>query len=110
MLQTLRSHHQFNTTIYGPDDRYCGIKAGRRVVFVNPADLDAVGFAEGQYVVAYATARGCAAAYFPENNVLVPLDSVAHTSNTPASERLVVRPENSGRPPDSAEPPDSIRP
>ncbi|MCW2855797.1 MAG: Formate dehydrogenase [Marmoricola sp.] len=109
LLQTLRSHDQFNTTIYGLDDRYRGIKAGRRVVFVNPADLDALGFADGQYVdlvsvwsdgdrraagfrvVAYATARGCAAAYFPETNVLVPLDAVAHTSNTPASKSVVIR-------------------
>ena len=95
LLQTLRSHDQFNTTIYGLDDRYRGIRGGRRVVFVNPDDLAELGIADGDHVdlvsvwkdgerraenfraVAYATARGCAAAYFPETNVLVPLDAVA---------------------------------
>lgn len=109
LLQTLRSHDQFNTTIYGLDDRYRGIKAGRRVVFVNPADLAELGIADGATVdlvsvwtdgerraeafrvVAYETARGCAAAYFPETNVLVPLDAVARVSNTPASKSVVVR-------------------
>ncbi|MCZ4499771.1 MAG: hypothetical protein JWQ74_2324 [Marmoricola sp.] len=109
LLQTLRSHDQFNTTIYGLDDRYRGIRAGRRVVFVNPDDVAALGLADGQYVdlvsvwsdgerraegfrvVSYATARGCAAAYFPETNVLVPLDAVAKVSNTPASKSVVIR-------------------
>ncbi|WP_221177342.1 FdhF/YdeP family oxidoreductase [Nocardioides marmoriginsengisoli] len=113
ILQTLRSHDQFNTTIYGLDDRYRGIKAGRRVVFVNPDDLAELGFADGDHVdlisvwsdgerraerfrvVAYETARGCAAAYFPETNVLVPLDAVAKVSNTPASKSVVVRLEAS---------------
>jgi molybdopterin-dependent oxidoreductase alpha subunit len=110
LLQTVRSHDQYNTTIYGLDDRYRGIKAGRRVVFVNPADLEALGLADGAMVdlvgewrdepdrrapgfriVAYPTARGCAAAYFPETNVLVPLDSTAEISNTPTSKSIVVR-------------------
>ncbi|MET3961786.1 molybdopterin-dependent oxidoreductase alpha subunit [Marmoricola sp. OAE513] len=109
LLQTVRSHDQFNTTIYGLDDRYRGIRAGRRVVFVNPDDLAALGITDGDLVdlvsvwsdgerraeefrvVAYATARGCAAAYFPETNVLVPLDAVAKVSNTPASKSIVVR-------------------
>jgi molybdopterin-dependent oxidoreductase alpha subunit len=109
LLQTVRSHDQFNTTIYGLDDRYRGIRSGRRVVFVNPDDLAALGIADGEQVdlvsvwtdgerraedfrvVSYATARGCAAAYFPETNVLVPLDSVAKVSNTPASKSIVVR-------------------
>jgi molybdopterin-dependent oxidoreductase alpha subunit len=109
LLQTVRSHDQFNTTIYGLDDRYRGIRAGRRVVFVNPDDLAALGLADGEHVdlvsvwsdgerraddfrvVAYATARGCAAAYFPETNVLVPLGAVAKVSNTPASKSVVVR-------------------
>ena len=110
LLQTIRSHDQFNTTVYGMDDRYRGIKGGRRVVFVNPDDLAAVGLHDGDTVdlvsewvdeverraeafrvVAYPTARGCAAAYFPETNVLVPLDSVAETSNTPTSKSIVVR-------------------
>ncbi|MGX7827394.1 FdhF/YdeP family oxidoreductase [Actinokineospora sp. 24-640] len=109
LLQTLRSHDQYNTTIYGMDDRYRGIKDGRRVVFVNPDDLADLGIpnetvvdlvsewedgerrAERFRVVAYPTARGCAAAYFPEANSLVPLDSVAETSGTPTSKSLVVR-------------------
>jgi len=106
LLQTLRSHDQFNTTIYGLDDRYRGIKQGRRVVFVSPDDLTDLGLTDGAVVdlvgpegrtakefrvVAYPTARGCAAAYYPETNVLVPLDAVAKVSNTPASKSIVVR-------------------
>ncbi len=115
LLQTLRSHDQYNTTIYGLDDRYRGIKNGRRVVLVNPDDAAALGLADGSYtdlvsewqdgverrapgfrVVHYPTARGCAAAYYPETNVLVPLDATADTSNTPASKSVVVRLEQSG--------------
>ncbi|MGW7199352.1 FdhF/YdeP family oxidoreductase [Streptomyces chryseus] len=114
LLQTLRSHDQYNTTIYGLDDRYRGIRGGRRVVLVNPDDARALGFADGAYadlvsewkdgverrapgfrVVHYPTARGCAAAYYPETNVLVPLDATADTSNTPASKSVVVRLEQS---------------
>ncbi|GLW64256.1 formate dehydrogenase [Actinomadura rubrobrunea] len=110
LLQTIRSHDQYNTTVYGLDDRYRGVKAGRRVVFVNPDDLEALGLADGETVdlvsewtdgverrapafriVAFPTARGCAAAYFPETNVLVPLDSTAEVSNTPTSKSVVVR-------------------
>ncbi|MGW5412241.1 FdhF/YdeP family oxidoreductase [Actinomadura geliboluensis] len=110
LLQTVRSHDQYNTTIYGLDDRYRGVKAGRRVVFVNPDDLSALGVADGATVdlvsewsdgterrapafrvISYPTARGCAAAYFPETNVLVPLDSTAEVSNTPTSKSVVVR-------------------
>ncbi|WP_326649242.1 MULTISPECIES: FdhF/YdeP family oxidoreductase [unclassified Streptomyces] len=110
LLQTLRSHDQYNTTIYGLDDRYRGIKGGRRVVMVNPEDARGLGLADGSYtdlvsewkdgverrapgfrVVYYPTARGCAAAYYPETNVLVPLDSTADTSNTPASKSVVIR-------------------
>ncbi|MEU5823568.1 FdhF/YdeP family oxidoreductase [Streptomyces sp. NPDC047803] len=110
LLQTLRSHDQYNTTIYGLDDRYRGIRGGRRVVLVHPDDATALGLADGSYtdlvsewkdgverrapgfrVVHYPTARGCAAAYYPETNVLVPLDSTADTSNTPASKSVVVR-------------------
>lgn len=114
LLQTLRSHDQYNTTIYGLDDRYRGIKNGRRVVLVHPEDARALKVAEGSYVelvsewkdgverraagfrvVHYPTARGCAAAYYPETNVLVPLDSTADISNTPASKSVVVRLEQS---------------
>jgi molybdopterin-dependent oxidoreductase alpha subunit len=110
LLQTVRSHDQYNTTIYGLDDRYRGIKHGRRVVFVNPEDLSALGVSDGAMVdlvgvyedgierrapgfrvVSYPTARGCCAAYFPETNVLVPLDSTADGSNTPTSKSVVVR-------------------
>ncbi len=110
LLQTLRSHDQYNTTIYGLDDRYRGITGGRRVVMVNPEDAAELGLADGAYtdlvsewkdgverrapgfrVVHYPTARGCAAAYYPETNVLVPLDSTADTSNTPASKSVVIR-------------------
>jgi molybdopterin-dependent oxidoreductase alpha subunit len=109
LLQTVRSHDQYNTTIYGLDDRYRGVHSGRRVVFVNRDDLAERGMADGETVdlisewpdgerkaegfrvIAYPTARGCCAAYFPETNVLVPLDSVAETSNTPTSKSVVVR-------------------
>ncbi|GAA3171934.1 FdhF/YdeP family oxidoreductase [Streptomyces virens] len=114
LLQTLRSHDQYNTTIYGLDDRYRGIRNGRRVVLVNPEDARELRLADGSYVdlvsewtdgverrapgfrvVHYPTARGCAAAYYPETNVLVPLDATADTSNTPASKSVVVRLEQS---------------
>jgi molybdopterin-dependent oxidoreductase alpha subunit len=110
LLQTLRSHDQYNTTIYGLDDRYRGIRGGRRVVLLHPDDIAAHGFADGDLadlvgewtdgaerraagfrVVAYPTPRGCAAAYYPETNVLVPLDHTADTSNTPASKSVVIR-------------------
>jgi anaerobic selenocysteine-containing dehydrogenase len=114
LLQTLRSHDQYNTTIYGKDDRYRGIHGGRRVVLVNAKDIVALGFTENDVVdlvsewrgpdgvlqerraeefriVAYRTPRGNAAAYYPETNVLVPLDSVADVSGTPTSKSVVVR-------------------
>jgi molybdopterin-dependent oxidoreductase alpha subunit len=115
LLQTVRSHDQYNTTIYGLDDRYRGVHGGRRVVFVNPADLDGVGVTDGAMVdivsewtdgvqrrapgfrvVAYPTARGCAATYFPEANVLVPLGSHAVGSRTPTSKQIIVRFEPAG--------------
>jgi anaerobic selenocysteine-containing dehydrogenase len=110
LLQTVRSHDQYNTTIYGLDDRYRGVRNGRHVVFVNPADLKDLGIADESFVdlisewpgdadrvaerfrvVAYPTARGCAATYFPEANVLVPLDATAAESNTPMSKQIIVR-------------------
>ncbi|QHC21713.1 FdhF/YdeP family oxidoreductase [Streptomyces sp. GS7] len=116
LLQTLRSHDQYNTTIYGLDDRYRGIRNGRRVVLVNPDDARRLGFADGAYadlvgewtdgserrapgfrVVHYPTARGCAAAYYPETNVLIPLDHTADISNTPAAKSVVVRLEPARR-------------
>ncbi|MFI1307299.1 FdhF/YdeP family oxidoreductase [Streptomyces sioyaensis] len=113
LLQTLRSHDQYNTTIYGLSDRYRGIKNGRRVVLVHPDDARERGLADGAYadlvsewtdgserraagfrVVHYPTARGCAAAYYPETNVLIPLDHTADTSNTPAAKSVVIRLES----------------
>ena len=109
VLQTLRSHDQFNTTLYGFDDRYRGIKGGREVVFVNAADLAERGLIDGDTVdvisvwsdgerylrglraVAYPTPPGCVATYYPEANVLVPLDSTAVGSNTPTSKSIIVR-------------------
>ncbi|WP_448809562.1 FdhF/YdeP family oxidoreductase [Agromyces bauzanensis] len=115
ILQTLRSHDQFNTTVYSLNDRYRGIRKGRDVVFVNPDDLADLGLADGdrvdvvsewpgepdrvlpgQRIVAYPTARGCAAAYFPEANVLVSLSSTALGSNTPVSKAVIVRLEPVG--------------
>jgi molybdopterin-dependent oxidoreductase alpha subunit len=110
ILQTMRSHDQYNTTIYGLDDRYRGVRGGRRVVLVHPDDLRELDLSPGDLVdlvgewhdgserraprfrtVAYPTARGCAAAYYPETNALVPLDSVAEGSNTPTSKSVIVR-------------------
>ncbi|MGW0353860.1 FdhF/YdeP family oxidoreductase [Nocardia nova] len=110
LLQTLRSHDQYNTTIYGLDDRYRGIHNARRVVLVHPDDIAEFGFADGDLVdlisefsdgverrvtgfriVGYATPRGNAAAYYPETNPLVPLDHVAERSNTPVSKAVVIR-------------------
>ncbi|KLO29214.1 FdhF/YdeP family oxidoreductase [Mycobacterium haemophilum] len=117
VLQTLRSHDQYNTTIYGLDDRYRGVQGGRRVVFINPADIEALGLTVGQrvdlvsewtdaenrlqerrakdfLVVAYSTPVGNAAAYYPETNPLVPLDHTAAKSNTPVSKAIIIRVES----------------
>ncbi|MCB5906199.1 FdhF/YdeP family oxidoreductase [Streptomyces pinistramenti] len=110
LLQTLRSHDQWNTIPYAPNDRYRGIHNARRVVLVNPADLAALDIAdrdevdlvsiwrdgterraENFRVVGYPTSPGSAASYYPETNVLVPLDSVADFSNCPTSKGVVVR-------------------
>ena len=115
LLQTLRSHDQFNTTIYGLDDRYRGIKNGRRVVFVHPDDIAALGLEDGSMVdlvsewsdgserrapefrvVPYDQPRGCAAAYYPETNPLIPLGSTAIGSNCPTSKSVIVRLEPPG--------------
>ncbi|MGD6756842.1 FdhF/YdeP family oxidoreductase [Streptomyces sp. BH105] len=112
ILQTLRSHDQWNTIPYAMDDRYRGIKGARRVVLANAEDLAELGIAEGALVdlisvwtdgserrapafrvVGYPTPRGSAAAYYPETNVLVPLDSVAENSNTPTSKAVIIRME-----------------
>jgi len=112
LMTTLRSHDQYNTTIYGLDDRYRGIFHGRRVVLINPDDLNDLGWKAGDRVditshfqndgkeelrvaprfiaVAYEIPRRCVATYFPEANVLVPIGSVALGSNTPTSKAVVV--------------------
>ena len=109
ILMTIRSHDQFNTHIYGLDDRYRGVYNGRRVLFMNPEDVKEAGLMQGQIVdltshfgdgeeryarhfqiAPYPIARGCTATYFPEGNVLVPINSVAERSNTPTSKFVVI--------------------
>jgi anaerobic selenocysteine-containing dehydrogenase len=108
LMMTVRSHDQFNTTIYGQDDRYRGIFGGRHVIFLNKGDIAARGLSDGQWVditshyegqqrtvrrfkvVAYDIPRGCAATYFPESNPLVSLRHVAELSNQPASKSVVI--------------------
>ncbi|MFV1981172.1 MAG: molybdopterin dinucleotide binding domain-containing protein, partial [Rhodothermia bacterium] len=108
LMMTIRSHDQYNTTIYGLDDRYRGIKGGRHVVFMNEQDAADRGWRSGDFVdltshhngvtrsasnwavVPFSIPRGCVATYFPEANVLVPVDKVAVKSNTPASKSVVV--------------------
>ena len=107
-MMTVRTHDQFNTTVYGLDDRYRGIKHGRRVVFLNEADVSERGLKAGDVVdlvghfrgvervaekfviVPYPIPRRCAATYFPETNVLVPIDSTADVSNTPTSKSVAI--------------------
>ena len=109
VLQTMRSHDQYNTTFYGLDDRYRGISGGRRVILIHPEDLVQTGFADRDVVdvvsmfkgeerraerfrlVAYPTVRGCVAAYYPEANALVHRDLVARESNTPGFKAMMVR-------------------
>ncbi|QZS58705.1 FdhF/YdeP family oxidoreductase [Rhodococcus opacus] len=114
ILQTMRSHDQYNTTIYGLDDRYRGVKGGRRVLFISTQDLESLGYAAGDRVdlisewttpdrtvqerraddfrlVPYPTPVGNVAAYYPETNPLIPLDHVARTSNTPVSKAITIR-------------------
>jgi molybdopterin-dependent oxidoreductase alpha subunit len=109
VLQTFRSHDQFNTTVYGLNDRYRGIGNERRVVFLNPQDMKKRGIGPLQPVdltsehagqtrvarrflaVPYDMPAGSAAAYFPEANVLVPIDSFADVSLTPTSKSVLIR-------------------
>ena len=108
LLQTFRSHDQFNTTIYGMNDRYRGIENERRVIFLNPTDMEERQLKPAQAVditshygeekrvaqrflaIPYETPKGCAAAYYPEANVLVPIGSRAKTSQTPTSKSIIV--------------------
>ena len=108
IMMTIRTHDQYNTTIYGLHDRYRGVYNERRVIFMNEFDMterglqnldkvDIVGHyngekrhANGFLVVKYPIPINCTATYFPEANVLVPIDSVAEKSNTPTSKYIVV--------------------
>jgi len=109
VLMTMRSHDQYNTTIYGQDDRYRGVYGMRRVVFIHRDDLARLGFANGQLVdltsvwddevvrraerfvlVEYDIPRGCLGAYYPETNSLVPLHSTADGAGTPTSKSIPV--------------------
>jgi molybdopterin-dependent oxidoreductase alpha subunit len=108
VLMTIRSHDQFNTTVYGDDDRYRGVKGDRRVVFLHADDLRERGLADGDRIDvtswfegetralrgfrarAYDIPRGCAAAYFPEANPLVSVRAFAHGSHTPAYKSVAI--------------------
>ena len=104
-MMTIRSHDQFNTTIYGNDDRYRGVHNKRRVIFVNPEDAELQRLKTGDIVdlvcehrraanftiVTYPIPPGCTATYFPEANALVPLDRTARASNTPAYKSVIIR-------------------
>jgi molybdopterin-dependent oxidoreductase alpha subunit len=108
LLTTLRSHDQFNTTVYSDDDRYRGIYGGRRVILLHPEDMKARGLGPGDLVdltshyegetrsvqgfrvVAYDLPRGCAGAYYPEANALVPVRSVAEKSQTPTYKSIPI--------------------
>lgn len=108
MMMTIRSHDQFNTTIYGLDDRYRGIYNERRVIMMNRQDMNDQQLKEGDVVdlynhhegiervahkfivVPYPIPQTCAATYFPETNVLVPINSVAEKSNTPVSKLVII--------------------
>lgn len=108
LLMTIRSHDQFNTTIYGLDDRYRGIHHGRRVIFIHAEDIAALRLTPESFVditshfqgesrvarhfkiVPYEIPRQCVAVYYPEGNVLVPIESMADRSRTPAYKSVVV--------------------
>jgi molybdopterin-dependent oxidoreductase alpha subunit len=109
MMMTIRSHDQFNTTIYGLDDRYRGVHNERRVIFMNANDIQKFGYKAGDKVdlynfhggkervarnfiiIEFSIPEGCTATYFPETNVLVPIDSVADKSNTPTSKMVLIK-------------------
>jgi len=127
-LMTVRSHDQYNTTVYGLDDRYRGVHGLRRVCFISAQDLQRHGFGDGELVdiisvwrepdgsasersvhgfrlVEYDIPAGCLAAYFPETNPLVPLDSFAERARTPASKAIPVRLRRAGLEPPHDAPP-----
>src|SRR2546430_9944739 len=107
-MTTVRSHDQFNTTIYGLNDRYRGVYIGRRVIFMNADDISAAGLQEGQLVdltsyykdetrtarpfmvAPLEIARRCTATYFSEANLLVSINNTADRSNTPVSQSIII--------------------
>ena len=119
-MMTIRSHDQFNSTIYGLDDRYRGVYGGRRVIFLNADDMREAGLQAGQLVdirshfegetriapsfivVPYTISRHCAATYYPETNVLIPVRSVADKSNQPVNKciRITLAPSPEAAPRD----------
>jgi anaerobic selenocysteine-containing dehydrogenase len=108
LMMTIRSHDQFNTTIYGLDDRYRGVRNERRVVFINQKDMERFGLSKLEsvnlvstyngerrivhnfLVVPYDIPVGCVATYFPETNPLVPIHLTAKKSNTPVSKSIII--------------------
>lgn len=113
LMMTIRSHDQFNTTVYSNNDRYRGIAGGRMVVFLHEADIRELELRAGDTVtltshtpltggeeitrtqsgftvIPYAIPRGCAAAYYPETNNLIPIQAVAEKSNTPAYKSVII--------------------
>jgi anaerobic selenocysteine-containing dehydrogenase len=107
-MMTIRSHDQFNTTVYSQNDRYRGIENDRQVVFMHPQDMTTAGLAanskvkitshfngetrsmNGFRVVPYDIPSGCVATYYPETNPLIPVKHVADGSNTPAYKSVLV--------------------
>jgi anaerobic selenocysteine-containing dehydrogenase len=112
LLTTVRSHDQFNTSVFALNDRYRGIRSERRVILMNPQDMQQIGFVAGQpvdlagvetdrprlarlfHAIPYNIPRGCAAAYFPEANLIVPIGHTDTESCTPASKGVpvIIRP------------------
>ena len=108
-MMTIRSHDQFNTTIYGLNDRYRGVLNERRVIFMNEKDITELGLAPNDVVnifnyeggvervarqfivIPFSIPEKCAATYFPETNVLVPINSTADKSNTPTSKMVIIQ-------------------
>ncbi len=109
IMMTIRSHDQYNTTVYSPSDRYRGIKGGRRIIFMNSDDIESSNLdsnstvditslfkgkertSKSWHLVPYDIPTGNVATYFPEANELIPLESVAIGSNTPTSKSVRVK-------------------
>jgi molybdopterin-dependent oxidoreductase alpha subunit len=123
IMMSVRTHDQFNTTIYGLNDTYRGLSGNRRIIMMNPDDIIEAGLfandlvdlvntfngttriAQRFKVVSYPIPKRCTATYFPETNVLVPIDSTADKSNTPTSKSIIItikksQPQSAPQPPD----------